>query len=90
MPRGIVVGVTERDWLAEVAQLDREMDQLRDQLAQLADDRASIIAGAVVRAGRGNRAKGSGGRGAVAEALGVTVGQIDVAIRRAKSGRMGR
>lgn len=66
------------EWLAKVRACDVRSDQLRDALAPIADERARIIANAVAAHGRG-------GRDAVAAQLGVSVAQVDQAIKRART-----
>ncbi|MGV7743592.1 hypothetical protein B1T44_29740 [Mycobacterium persicum] len=65
-------------WLARVRDCDRHADDLRRALTPIADERARIIAEAVASYGRGGRER-------VAAELGVTVGQVDVALKRART-----
>jgi hypothetical protein len=65
-------------WLADVRLCDLRADDLRQAQAELADERARIIAQAVADHGRG-------GRDWAAAQLGVTVIQVDTAIKRART-----
>lgn len=65
-------------WLDEVRACDLRADDLRQAQAPIADERARVIAQAVADHGRG-------GRDWAAAQLGVTVAQVDTAIKRARS-----
>ena len=65
-------------WLAKVHQMDAAQEHLKRQAAGIADERARAIADGVAGFGRG-------GREYAAEMLGVTIGQIDTALRRART-----
>lgn len=65
-------------WVEQVRDCDRRADSLRRALVPLADERARVITDAVAAYGRS-------GRELAAAELGVTVGQVDVAIRRARN-----
>lgn len=73
---------TQPAWLTQVAAADERLEKARKMMGAAmeaaADERAHIIARAVENAGRG-------GRQTVADALGVTVGQVDKAIARART-----
>lgn len=65
-------------WVDEVRTCDLRAEDLRRAQSPVADERARIIAGAVARYGRR-------GRDRAAAELGVTVAQIDTAIKRART-----
>jgi hypothetical protein len=65
-------------WLDEVADCDTRADDLRAAQSRIADERAAVIAQAVADYGRG-------GRDVIARQLGVTVVQVDTAIKRART-----
>jgi len=65
-------------WLTEVKACDRRAEELRRAQGPIADERARIIAQAVADYGRG-------GRDWAAGVLGVTVAQVDTAIKRART-----
>jgi len=65
-------------WLAEVKACDQRAEKLRQAQGPIADERARIIAQAVADYGRG-------GRDWAAGHLGVTVAQVDTAIKRART-----
>lgn len=65
-------------WLEQVYACDLRADELRQAQAPIADERARIIAAEVAKHGRG-------GRDWAAAQLGVTVAQVDTAIKRART-----
>lgn len=65
-------------WLTEVAAADQRIETARDAMARAGDDRARAIARGVAAYPRGE------GRPAAAQILDITVGQVDVALRRAR------
>jgi hypothetical protein len=69
---------TTPTWLAKVYQVDAAQEHLKRQAAGLSDERAHAIADGVAGFGRGGREYAAG-------LLGVTVGQIDIALKRART-----
>lgn len=70
--------MTTPSWIDRIKDIDARTDELRLALGPLADERARIIDAEVA-------ARGRGGRNLVAADLHVTVAQVDLAIKRART-----